>query len=304
MTHYDTLEVEPHASQREIKRAYRRLARRYHPDYNPGDSDSEERFKELAAAYAVVSDRRKRAAYDARVLSATARATPGWSEQPSRPEPTPSEWQELGRDLRHWSRQHRGPGYELRDAHLGALLSVSITLASNATREVAPFLSVLGAALAVGFIVSLPLRWCAALPWPLARIAAGLTAPFVASIGAMAGSAIATGGPAPSLWGASGIPFAFVGGMGGALGGGMLGRSFRVVTEPVVGVLVGALSGAVLGGGLGGFFWYWSAIFRWMQWPARDDLSVLASAGVIGALLGAALAAALGGARDPAPRRR
>ena len=107
----------------------------------------------------------------------------------------------------------------------------------------------------------------------------------------------------PDDW-AEGVPeasaFGRRGGMGGALVGGMLGRSFRIATEPVLGVVVGGLTGAVLGGGFGGFFWYWSAVFRWMELPARDDLSVIASVGVVGALLGAGVAAALGGARNPA----
>ena len=118
-----------------------------------------------------------------------------------------------------------------------------------------------------------------------------------AAFGALAGGSLADAGASVSLRGASGVPFAFIGGVGGALVGGVLGRSLRDATEPVVGVVVGGLAGAILGGGLGGFFWYWSTIFRWTEWPARDDLSELAAVGVVGALLGAACAAARGGAR-------
>ncbi len=296
MTLYDTLEVEPYASQREIKRAYLRLARRYHPDYNPGDPDSEERFKEVVAAYEVLSDRRKRAAYDARVRTGepvTTHRTPEWT----RPERTTEEWKDLERDLRKW---RRGALFDLRDAQLGALLSVSLTLASNASQEVGPFLNVLAVALAAGFVCSWPFRLGFVVNWAPLRSAAAMLAPFAAAIGAVVGGTFAAGGPPPSLWGASGIPFAFVGGMGGALVGGMFGRSFRQAREPVLGVLVGGFTGGIVGSGLGGFFWYWSTIFRYTEWPARDDLSVLASAGVVGALLGAALAATLGGARDPA----
>ena len=298
MTLYDTLEVETYASQREIKRSYRRLARRYHPDYNPGDPESEERFKEVVAAYEVLSDRTKRAAYDARVRvgePVTTHRTPEWEWK--RPERTTEEWKDLERDLGKWRRESL---FDFRDAQLGALLSVSLTLASNASREVRPFVDVLAAALAAGFVCSWPFRLGFVVNWAPLRSAAAMLAPFAAAIGAMAGATFATGGPPPSLWGASGIPFAFAGGMGGALVGGMFGRSFRQASEPVLGVLVGGFTGAILGGGLGGFFWYWSTIFRYMEWPARDDLSVLASAGVVGALLGAALAAALGGARDRA----
>ncbi len=62
--YYEILEVSRDASMDEIKRSYRRLARKHHPDANPGDSQSEARFKELAAAYEVLSDPEKRSRYD------------------------------------------------------------------------------------------------------------------------------------------------------------------------------------------------------------------------------------------------
>lgn len=64
MTHYETLGLEPKARPAEIKRAYRRLARRYHPDINPGDRRAEERFKMVNEAYAVLGDAQRRRAYD------------------------------------------------------------------------------------------------------------------------------------------------------------------------------------------------------------------------------------------------
>ena len=61
---YSALEVDRKASDEEIKKAYRKLARRYHPDKNPGDAAAEERFKEVQEAYSVLSDPEKRKQYD------------------------------------------------------------------------------------------------------------------------------------------------------------------------------------------------------------------------------------------------
>jgi molecular chaperone DnaJ len=61
---YQVLGVDKKASPEEIKKAYRKLARQYHPDRNPGDEKSEERFKEIQAAYDIVGDAEKRKQYD------------------------------------------------------------------------------------------------------------------------------------------------------------------------------------------------------------------------------------------------
>src|ERR1039458_7008461 len=62
--YYETLKVAKGASQDEIKKSYRRLARKFHPDVNPGDKAAEERFKQVQAAYDILSDAKKRQVYD------------------------------------------------------------------------------------------------------------------------------------------------------------------------------------------------------------------------------------------------
>src|SRR5215216_27676 len=61
---YKVLEVSKEAPQDEIRRSYRRLARKYHPDANPGDREAEERFKEVQHAYEALSNPEKRREYD------------------------------------------------------------------------------------------------------------------------------------------------------------------------------------------------------------------------------------------------
>ena len=71
--YYKTLGVARGASADEIKKAFRKLARKYHPDVNPGDKKSEEKFKEINEAYEVLSDAEKRRKYDT--------LGPNWQEQ-------------------------------------------------------------------------------------------------------------------------------------------------------------------------------------------------------------------------------
>ena len=61
---YQTLGIEKNSSDADIKKAYRKLAMKYHPDRNPDDTAAEQKFKSIQKAYAVLSDKQKRAAYD------------------------------------------------------------------------------------------------------------------------------------------------------------------------------------------------------------------------------------------------
>lgn len=62
--YYEVLGIDKNASESEIKRAYRQLAKKYHPDLNPDDKEAEQKFKEATAAYEILSDPEKRSRYD------------------------------------------------------------------------------------------------------------------------------------------------------------------------------------------------------------------------------------------------
>ena len=62
--YYEVLGVDRSADEDTIKKAYRKLAKKYHPDMNPGDAEAEAKFKEVNEAYAILSDSEKRSAYD------------------------------------------------------------------------------------------------------------------------------------------------------------------------------------------------------------------------------------------------
>ncbi len=61
---YGTLGIQKGASEEEIKRAFRKMARKYHPDVNPNDKDAEQKFKEVNEAYQILMDPKKREMYD------------------------------------------------------------------------------------------------------------------------------------------------------------------------------------------------------------------------------------------------
>jgi molecular chaperone DnaJ len=82
--YYKTLGVAKTAKPAEVKTAYRKLARKYHPDSNQGDAKAEERFKEISEAYSVLSDEKRRKEYDeARSLFGSGRAAAAGSTSTS-----------------------------------------------------------------------------------------------------------------------------------------------------------------------------------------------------------------------------
>jgi molecular chaperone DnaJ len=81
--YYEILSVSKNATADEIKKAYRKVAMQYHPDRNPGDKSAEEKFKEAAEAYEVLSDADKRAKYDRFGHQAFAPGTSGFHGSPN-----------------------------------------------------------------------------------------------------------------------------------------------------------------------------------------------------------------------------
>ncbi|MGK7888595.1 MAG: DnaJ domain-containing protein [Leptolyngbyaceae cyanobacterium] len=92
-TYYDLLEITPSADLVAIRQAFRRLARRYHPDVNPGDRTALERFQQISHAYQVLSDPAARSRYDATLQGAT------WSDAEAKSNRTATEWYQQGLQL-------------------------------------------------------------------------------------------------------------------------------------------------------------------------------------------------------------
>jgi molecular chaperone DnaJ len=97
--YYKTLGVKRDAKPEEIKKAYRRLARKYHPDVNPGDKSAEERFKLITEAHDVLSDEKKRKVYDRfgqysdSLADAAARGATGGADGPGAGRGTPFDFE-------------------------------------------------------------------------------------------------------------------------------------------------------------------------------------------------------------------
>jgi molecular chaperone DnaJ len=104
---YQVLGIERGASQEEVRKAYRKLARKYHPDINPGNKEAENRFKEISVAYDALSDPEKRKLYDE---FGEAGLSPGFDAEKAR---SYSRWQQES--------QRAGGGYEFNVDDLGDL---------------------------------------------------------------------------------------------------------------------------------------------------------------------------------------
>lgn len=119
--YYRILGVQTNATPGEIRSAFRRLARKHHPDLNPGDPQAEARFKEINEAHEVLGDPVKRGEYDRR------RAAGRQVRPPARPRPAPSSWErrlshlEAGQDYLRWVAGAVGIGLGLMLLTSGAI---------------------------------------------------------------------------------------------------------------------------------------------------------------------------------------
>jgi DnaJ-class molecular chaperone len=109
--YYEVLGVKRDASDDEIKKAYRKLARKFHPDLNPGDKGAEDQFKQLQAAYDVLSDAENRKLYD--------QYGENWRAVKAGAEPPPPGWQQTGAPPRG-AGSRTGGGFDFGDFEFGS----------------------------------------------------------------------------------------------------------------------------------------------------------------------------------------
>ena len=110
--YYAILGVSPDATAEEVKKSFRKLARQYHPDVNPGDKTAEEKFKRINEAYDVLSDEGKRSDYDRVRFGKTKRRPPRSPSRPSRN--GTSNNSSYGRESEFWKFQDYSPGSSKR----------------------------------------------------------------------------------------------------------------------------------------------------------------------------------------------
>ena len=106
--YYKIMGVDKNASEKEIKKAYRKLARQYHPDVNPGDTAAEAKFKEINEANEVLSDPEKRQKYDQ--LGANWKQYEQWQQSGGGAQGQPFDWSQFGFGTRGAGQ----PGYQYR----------------------------------------------------------------------------------------------------------------------------------------------------------------------------------------------
>lgn len=115
-THYETLGVEPTAPAEDIKRAYRALVKRWHPDKNPGDPQAEAKIRDINAAWDDLSTPERRASYDLSLTSpAPRRAGPQWSQE---------QWQA------QWQAQRQAQWQSQWQAQAGQMRAVKVSPAT------------------------------------------------------------------------------------------------------------------------------------------------------------------------------
>src|SRR5215216_4901570 len=110
--YYEVLGVKRDASDDDIKKAYRKLARKFHPDLNPGDKAAEDQFKQLQAAYDVLSDAENRKLYD--------QYGENWRAVKAGAGPPPPGWEQQARASGRGTGQRPGGGFDFGDFEFGS----------------------------------------------------------------------------------------------------------------------------------------------------------------------------------------
>ncbi len=145
---YQTLGVTREATQDEIRKAYRRLAKKNHPDLNPGDKGAEARFKEIASAYDIIGDEKKRARFDAGEIDASgaerqqperefyrqhAEAGPGFKYERRWEGAGPDDQEDLFAEI--FGRRGAGAGVKAKGPDITYTMSVEFTEAVNGAKK-------------------------------------------------------------------------------------------------------------------------------------------------------------------------
>ena len=126
--YYDVLGVKKSATQDEVKKAYRKLARQYHPDANPNDPKAEGKFKEVSSAYEVLSDAEKRKQYDVGPSPFFGRGAPRGGAHQGQQQPMGGDWGDLFGNMFGGGGFGQGGGRRQRAPERGEDIAVSVKL--------------------------------------------------------------------------------------------------------------------------------------------------------------------------------